>query len=160
VQGTIPVSQICRKYHATMDKNINQCEKNYFLNSLLVRYVHHEMSIGGQANFFKVRKSQICRFLPKNYNSASKSKQSLESSFNSTVYYVKNFIRAFCTIFVRRKNTVCFCGLAKVLSPQTTLDIEAENRKSAKCHICGRSANPTDFRFTELICGPPNFEDE
>jgi hypothetical protein len=38
------------------------------------------------------------------------------------------------------------------------------NRKSAKCHICGRSANLitsfrkfADFRFAEVICGPPTF---
>jgi hypothetical protein len=54
---------------------------------------------------------------------------------------------------------VCICGFAKVLSLQTT------NRKSAKCHICGRPANLTNFsvckfadlRIAELICGPPTF---
>ncbi len=44
--------------------------------------------------------------------------------------------------------------------------IVSANRKYAKCHICGRSANlrklfefPTCgfLRFEELICGPPTF---
>jgi hypothetical protein len=44
-------------------------------------------------------------------------------------------------------------------------DIGFANRKSTKCHICGRSANLkkhlseqiADLRFAELICGPPTF---
>ncbi len=57
------------------------------------------------------------------------------------------------------KSTVCICGVAEVLSLERSLDqqtanpqitnlqittkIGFENHKFAKCHICGRSANPT-----------------
>jgi hypothetical protein len=59
-----------------------------------------------------------------------------------------------------RKNSIC--GLAEVLSPQITKRLA----KSARCHICGRSAmdrdsnklfNSANLRFAELICGQPTF---
>ncbi len=45
-------------------------------------------------------------------------------------------------------------------------EIGSANRKSAMCHICGKSANPTnylshkfaDLRFGKLICGPSTFD--
>jgi hypothetical protein len=56
--------------------------------------------------------------------------------------------------------------VAEVLSPQLTTKNGSANRKSAKCNICGRSANLAnylspqiaDLRFAELLCGPPTFD--
>jgi hypothetical protein len=53
--------------------------------------------------------------------------------------------------------------LAEVSSPRITEKIGSKDRKSAKCHICRRSENLTNYlspqicglRFAELICGPP-----
>jgi hypothetical protein len=33
------------------------------------------------------------------------------------------------------------CGLAEVVAPQITKKIRSANHKSAKCYICGSSAN-------------------
>jgi hypothetical protein len=45
---------------------------------------------------------------------------------------------------------VCVFGFAEVFSPQITKKIESPNRRSAKCHICGRSANLTNLRICDL----------
>ncbi len=43
-------------------------------------------------------------------------------------------------------------------SPKITKKIGSSNSKSAKCHICEKSANLTKCKFTELICGPITFD--
>ncbi len=62
-------------------------------------------------------------------------------------------------IFVRRKSIIW--RLAEVLSPQFTIKIGSAKRKSAKCNICGRSANLTNKLIPQIcgfaICGPPTF---
>ncbi len=62
-------------------------------------------------------------------------------------YFEQIFIRVLYTIFKGEK--VCVFGFAEVFTPQITKKILSPNRKSAKCHICGRSANLTNLR----ICG-------
>ncbi len=64
--------------------------------------------------------------------------------------YVQILIRALhiCYIFVRRKKMYLrTCG-----SPQITNKIGSENRKSAKCQICERSAILTNY-LSPQICG-------
>jgi hypothetical protein len=46
---------------------------------------------------------------------------------------------------------VCICGFAELLNPQIT-KTGSVNRKYAKCHICGRSANLTNY-LSPQICG-------
>jgi hypothetical protein len=46
--------------------------------------------------------------------------------------------------------------LRTVLNPQITNKIGSANRKSAKCHICGRSANITNY-LSPQICGFAEF---
>jgi hypothetical protein len=57
------------------------------------------------------------------------------------------------------------CGLGDVLSPPITKKIGYANRKSAKCHICRRSANLTNYLIPQIcdlqkfICGAPIIAD-
>jgi hypothetical protein len=105
--------------------------------------------IADSSNFYKIL-----------HNTVSKVKTVLKVAFIK-----KNFILYFepqyCFLYLQGEN-VCICGLAelKVRKHKKMLV-----RKSAKCHICGGSANLTNdiiplvcrFRFAELICGSPTY---
>jgi hypothetical protein len=54
--------------------------------------------------------------------------------------------------YIGKEKKYVFADLRKFLSPKITLKIGSANRKSAKCHICGGSANLTNY-FNLQICG-------
>jgi hypothetical protein len=58
----------------------------------------------------------------------------------------------FDSIIYLQGEKVCICGLAEVSSPKIIIKIRSANRKSAKCHICERSANLTNYLGPQ-ICG-------
>jgi hypothetical protein len=78
----------------------------------------------------------------------SLSQNSLKSRlFKKYNFLINNYVlwyRAFFALFGRRKMYV-ICGLADILSPQLTTKNGSANRKSAKCNICGRSANLANY---------------
>ncbi len=63
-------------------------------------------------------------------------------------YFVQIWIGVLYTFYVK----ICICGFKEVLSLQITKMIGSSKSKSAKCHICGRSANLTNY------WRPPTFE--
>jgi hypothetical protein len=94
--------------------------------------------------------SKFCTFLSKNSPSSR--------LFHRIFSYVQVWIREVYVIqyFARRKSMYLrTCGS---LSPQITKKIgSAKNRKPAKCHICGRSPNLTNYLSSQIfgfaICG-------
>ncbi len=71
-------------------------------------------------------------------------------------YFLQIWIWAFYAKFGRTK--VCICWLVEFLCPQITYTkIGPANRKTVKCHICGRSANLTSCLSVHIcwfaICG-------
>ncbi len=64
-----------------------------------------------------------------------------------------NYFRALYTIYIREKIWYLrICGLAEVLNPQIWIKIGPAYCKSAKCHICVRFANLTNY-LSPKICG-------
>ncbi len=74
-----------------------------------------------------------------------------QKSPKSFLLYVKIWMRVLCSICVRRNSMYSICGLAEVLSSKSQ-KIWPANSKSAKCHICGRSANAKK-NVSPQICG-------
>ncbi len=73
----------------------------------------------------------------------SVSKQSLYSRLCKHFFMYTFEIEHNMLYFVRKKAYAC--GLVKVLCPQITKNTDSANRKSAKCHNFGRSANQTSY---------------
>ncbi len=132
------------------------------------------MGCSYQQTIFKVRKSQIRKFLrliPKSQNRKYLQNTAqlclaaaLKVVFLHDFYCVQILIRALYDKFVRRKMMYLWtCGSFK--SANHKKDWLAANRKSVKWHICGRSANITiylcpqicGFGFAGLLCGPSTF---
>ncbi len=139
---------------------------------------------GGQANLFlnsanrkflgSFRYLKSANFLGLQVNKSAKfyiilqisfSKQSWKSSFDTVFPHVQIWITAFYAIFIRRKNMYLRTWGRSFNSANHKNKTGHANRKSAKCHICGRSANlihylsPLINGFAEFICGPPTSAD-
>jgi hypothetical protein len=59
-----------------------------------------------------------------------------------------------CESFKSAKNLGPQIVNPRITHPQITKQIEHANRKPAKCHICGRSANLTNY-LSSKVCGFP-----
>ncbi len=100
--------------------------------------------------------SQIRKFLQNTANSVSKSPK----SWLFIYFFIYKFELEHYTLYLQGEK-VFICGLAEFLGPQITKEIRSANRISEMCHICGRSANLTNYKsanlgFADLICGPPS----
>jgi hypothetical protein len=116
---------------------------------------------GGQANLFL--SPQILKFLGsfpyrKSANFAGVPVRKSQNSQISTKYCTtlsQNVPKRslFKTIFTMYKFELDHYRIAYAFAdPQITKKTEPTNRKSAKCHICGRSANLTNY-LSPQICG-------
>ncbi len=69
------------------------------------------------------------------------SQNSPKSRFQTIVVLCTQFNQSIICYICEEKQYVFISRLAEALSPQITQKIRSANRKSPKCHICGRSAN-------------------
>ncbi len=109
-----------------------------------------------------IRKSRSRIFYKILHNSVTK--QPKKSAFERLIFYFVLWINAFFAIFLRRKSMYLrTCGSFNSANHKK---IGSANLKSAKCLLCWRSANLTnyyyvrkftDLQFVELICGLPTF---
>ncbi len=79
------------------------------------------------------------------------SPQIAKQPYKLSFFILTNFNQSIICQRRKKGEKTCICGLAEVLSPQK--HIGTANRKSAKCHICGRPANLTNCLNSNLrIC--------
>jgi hypothetical protein len=87
------------------------------------------------------------------------SQNNYEIRLSEGFFYVKIWNKALYAAFVRRKGMdLLICGSSKSANHKK---LTFANPKSAKCHICGRSANLTNYLSPQscwfAICGPKLF---
>ncbi len=147
---------------------VGEVDKQTLFRSPQIRKFLGSFRYRKSANFLgvSVRKSQICNFslqienqliLTKLHNYDSNSPN---GRLFKTMFYFVLWIRAFAILVRRKSMYLRTWGRFKSANHKM---IGSANRESEKCHICGRSANLTNYLsrqiygLPEFICGPPTF---